>query len=426
MKKVCILTTFNSYDPSYSLNLVAETQIQMLLAGGYSPVVIANEGFKPEGAYADPRVVIEKCRKATASNQGILPDNWKDEVAELARQYQDVFEKHKVDVVITHDLIAQPAALVNNLAAREVAKKMPAVGWANVVHSVFSSNVASNILEVSKIGREPWPTKSKVIFPNSYDRPRVARNFRVEETDVLHIPHPTDICSFFSFEPELKQIIEEKNVLDKEIVLTFPTRLDAGKQPHVVIEIAAALKRMGSSVSFICLDFASTGGEKVTYRDSMKNLAIDRGLDDTEVIFLSEQHERYRYSGTKKTVMNLFAISNVFVLPSKSETYSLVAQEAGLSGNFMCLNFDFPVMRSVFGDGPKYFKFSSNIDINTGMDGATNTEYSNPAAYYDDIARYIRFMVKYDPVLAMKTKLRMTRSLQAVFRNYFEPMLYSF
>ena len=425
MKTVCVLTTFNSYDASYSLNLVAEDQIKMLLIGGYKPILIVNEGFEPKGAYADERVEIEKVFKATASNDGILPSTWKDEVKKLEVAYQEIFEKHKVDVVITHDLISQPAALVNNMAGREVAKKMPKISWKNFVHSVFSSNVESNILEVSKAGRMPWPN-SNLVFPNSYDRSRLARNFNVEEPTVLTVPHPTDVLSFFDFENPLRKIIEDKNVLDKEVVLVYPCRLDNGKQPHVIIEIAAALKRLGTSVCAIIVDFASTGGAKVDYRNSMKDLAVERGLNDEEAFFLSEQDPVYKYSGTKKTISNLFSISNVFVLPSKSETYSLVAQESALCGNFMILNFDFPVMREIYGsEHPKFFKFSSNIDINTGMDGATNTEYSDPLAYYEDIARYVKFTVRNDRVLAMKTKIRRERNLAAVFRNYFEPMLYS-
>src|SRR3990167_2438257 len=118
-KKVCVLTTFNGYDASYSLNLVAEDQIKMLLSGGYSPVLVVNDGFVPKGAYADPRVVVEQVPKATASNEGIIPPTWRDEVKLLAGKYREIFERHKIDVVITHDLISQPAALINNLAGRE-------------------------------------------------------------------------------------------------------------------------------------------------------------------------------------------------------------------------------------------------------------------------------------------------------------------
>ena len=42
-----------------------------------------------------------------------------------------------------------------------------------------------------------------------------------------------------------------------------------------VLRTAAALKRQGRSVRAICLDFHSTGGDKVTYRNWLKGLAID-------------------------------------------------------------------------------------------------------------------------------------------------------
>jgi hypothetical protein len=47
-----------------------------------------------------------------------------------------------------------------------------------------------------------------------------------------------------------------------------------------VLRTAAALKRQGRSVRAICLDFHSTGGDKVTYRNWLKGLAIDLGLNE--------------------------------------------------------------------------------------------------------------------------------------------------
>lgn len=419
MKKIAIFTSFDSYDAAYSLNLVAEDQVKMLLVGGYEPVVVVNEGFKPEGAYALPGVLLEKVPKATASNQGILPDNWKDEVDSLSAKYEDIVVRHGVKTAITHDFISQPAALVHNLALRKVGERQPGLSFLHWVHSVFSSNVGSNVLEAAKIGRSKWPN-SKIVFPNAYDRPRVARSFNVEEGDVLHVPHPIDIAGFYNFPEPLRRVIEEREILDKDIIIVYPCRLDRGKQPHFIIEIAAALKRFGSSVSFICCDFSSTGGDKVTYREEMKARADALGLDDTDVVFLSEAAKEYSYNAPRSVMMGLFSISNVFILPSKSETYSLVAQEAAIAGNFLILNHDFFPLRSIYGEDPKYYRFSANIGLD-GLDGSTDVEYNDPQKYWEDVAKYIRYQVRFNRVLALKTKIRKTRNLRAVFRDYLEP-----
>lgn len=423
MKNIGILTNFTSYDPSYSLNLVAEDQIKMLVAGGYKPIFIAEEGFKAEGAYLNENVIIEFVPHVTASNSGILPDTWKDEVEMLSRKYIEIIERHKINVMITHDIVSQPAALVPNLAARKAGEAHKSVKWLGWVHSVFSSNVESNVMEAAKIGRSPWPN-GKIVFPNAYDRPRVARNFHVEEDDVLHVPHPIDIAGFYGFHPALAKMIDERGVLDKDVIIVYPCRLDRGKQPHFIIEIAAALKRFGSSVSFICCDFSSTGGDKVTYREEMKARAEELGLDETDVIFLSEAIEEFKYNAPRSVMMGLFSISNVFILPSKSETYSLVAQEAALAGNFLILNHDFFPIRSIYGEEPKYFRFSANIGLD-GFDGSTDVQYAEPQKYWEDVARYIRWQVKNNRVLALKTKIRKTRSLRAVLRDHLEPIIFA-
>jgi hypothetical protein len=123
-------------------------------------------------------------------------------------------------------------------------------------------------------------------------------------------------------------------------------------------------------------------------------------------------------------VRDLMLLSNVFILPSRSETYSLVAQEAILCKNFIILNFDFSPMRSIYGENAKYFKFSSGIDALSGMDGETNTKYGDEDAYFGYIARYINYELANNRVLALNTKIRKERNLKTVFRNHLEPLLY--
>jgi len=102
-----------------------------------------------------------------------------------------------------------------------------------------------------------------------------------------------------------------------------------------------------------------------------------------------------------------------------------VEQEAALFGNLMILNYDFPPMRSIYGEGPKYYKFSSNINLLDGSDGATNTEYGNRGNYFEDIARWADFYIDHDRAIRMKTWARTQRSLPAVYEKFLAPILYA-
>jgi glycosyltransferase involved in cell wall biosynthesis len=312
------------------------------------------------------------------------------------------------------------------VAARKVAAERPDLLWLHWVHSATTPGLLNTKADYLDQVRTKFP-HSFVVFPNEYSRPRVARNFGYDEADVKCVPHPIDIPEFFNFHPVTKRLALEKNILGADLVMTLPARLDRGKQVEFPIRIAASAKQMGRSVRFICFDFHSTGDEKVEYREWLEGLARKRGLNEQEVTFMSQFDEETRVSAPRRMIRDMLMVSNAFVLPSRSETYSLVAQEAAACGNILVLNFDFPPMRDIYGSKhPLYAKFSSNIDAMTGMDGDTVVEY-NPSVdtYCNDIAGRVLYEVENNRGIAMRTRTRKTRNLRYIFKNYLEPLLYA-
>jgi len=411
MKKVAILTNFSGYYRAYSLNIVAEKQVKMLVENGYQPKVIVMEGFKPEGAYSLEGVEMCYTPRIKCFNEWKKDEDFDKDVVEIRASLEQHLKD--VDIVISHDLFFQAAMWKYDVVARELAKKYSKIRWLHWVHSATSADNR----------KEKFPN-SFVVYPNSYDVPRVAKAFGYEEDEVKVVPHPIDIPDFFGFHPLSTKITEEKNLLNSDVICTYPLRLDRGKQPEMCIKTMAQLKKMGKSVRMIFVDFHSTGKDKNEYREELKSIAISKGLNNYEVLFISEQDESLKLESPRQMVKDFMCISNVFILPSRSETFSLVAQEAGLTGNFMVLNFDFPPMRSIYGDYPIYRKFSSNINVNDGMDGETNTKYGDEDAYFRDIAGYINYMLEHDRVLAMRTKIRKDFNMHAVFKKYLEPLMY--
>jgi hypothetical protein len=163
----------------------------------------------------------------------------------------------------------------------------------------------------------------------------------------------------------------------------------------------------------------------VEYRKEMKQMAINIGLSPSELTFTSDISKECALGVPRKVVRDLMLISNVFILPSRSETYSLVAQEAGLCKNLLVLNYDFPPMRSIYGENALYAKFSSNIDITTGLDGNTDTQYQPSfEAYAHDQAARILYYIEHEKCISMATKLRKTRNPQAIFKRQIEPLFY--
>jgi len=428
VKRVAILTNFNSCDQAYSLNRVVQDQIKMLTKAGYEPIVIVAKASlwdNPPENYGLPGVELRYVPNVPVSNEVKTDETFDQDVISLRSAIAEALEG--VDVVLTHDIIYQPAALKHNVASRMIAKEKPNLLWLHWIHSATSPYTLINLRDYFKdeylnVLQTPFPN-SFYIFFNDYSIPRIAKNFGVGEEDVKVVHHPTDYCRFFRFSPALEEIVDDKKMLFADAICVFPARLDRGKQVEMAIKIMASLKKLGRSVKMIVVDFHSTGGDKVTYREELKHIGIDWGLNEDELLFTSDLRPEWKYEVPQEIVSQLQVMANVFVMPSKSESYSLVTQEAALAFSVGVLNSDFPPFRDIFGSGPFYQQFSSNIDALTGQDGETTTKYENEKGYMEDIARKINYELSFNRVLTWNMRLRKERNLEAIFRNELEPLI---
>ena len=420
-----ILTDFFSVDPAYSLLRVVETQIAMLKWSDERFYVIVDEAFPENPGGVWKGVEIHRIPGVPRSNVVRIDETWEQDIEELHGTLLDIFLKTKTDVVITHDLIYQPALVKHHIAARRVAKKLLGIKWLHWVHSATPVyQIAPEHRELAEL-REPFPFSFKIVFPNEYDCARVAHNYGIDESRVLYVPHATNITEFLDMHPVTARMCWETDILMSDYIGCYPARLDRGKQVEIVIEVFGYIKDMGYNVTLVIADFHSTGGDKVAYREQLKAIAKEHNLKvGNDLIFMHDYDPSTRVSSPRQVIRDLFAISDLFILPSRSETYSLVAQEAALMGNALVLNFDFPPIRSVYQGDALYFKFSSNIDALTGMDGETNTSYSDRASYMRMVAkRAIAYMDH--PVLRQRRRIRKTRNPIAVYRDYLQPILYN-
>ncbi len=430
MKRVCIATTFTGHDPAYSLCNVAADQIRMLLYGGYKPVVIVKEGFRIEDIYAHPDVTVRYIPIVPASNYiGEAVDaTFKADVEKLRLAL--IEDLKDIDVVFTHDLIYQPESLKLNFAARQAIKDdehIAKIKWLHWVHSATGPQTLGKELqqgdEYYKTVTQKFPN-SFVVFPNGYSIPRVARDFGYEEDQVKVVHHPTNLPGLCGWEELVTKLVMEKNMLSADAIAIYPIRLDRGKNVEVVIKIMAQLKKLDYTVRVVIVDFHSTGGDKVTYREELKQMALDWGLNDFDLTFTSEFHESWRVSVPHKVIHDLFELSNVFIMPSKSETYSLITQEAGLLGNLLMLNHDFAPFRDIYGKDAIYKQFSSNIGFD-GLDGNIDTTYGDEKGYYHDCAMRIKYEIENNLVLAQQRHLRKFRNPSWIFKNELEPLFFS-
>jgi len=425
MKRVAIETTFSSYSEAYSLNRVVMNQIRMLIDHNYKPVVIVGEKFKPVQDYADPAVEIRHIPDVPVFNEVKMDPTFDQDVGAIERELSKALKD--IDVVLTHDIIYQPAAVKHLVASKRIAKRRPGLRWLHWIHSATSPYTLQNLRplfvdEYANIIGEKFPN-SFYIFFNHYSIPRIAQNFKVNDQDVKIVHHPTDIKTFYKIEDESWELIKRKKILGADIICTYPIRLDRGKQVEKVIKTIASFKKLDKSVRLIIIDFHSTGGDKVVYRDECKKVAVDWGMTEDDLIWLSEEKSDWNVEVPYQVVADFMKLSNVFIMPSVSESYSLITQEAGLSGVIMAANFDFPPFRDIFGWPPHQFKFSSNIDLLTGLDGDTTTTPNNEKGWYLDVAKVLNYDLENERSIYLKTFLRQKRNLDYVFEHELGPLI---
>lgn len=439
-KNVAIFTTFSDFQKAYSLNIVVQDQLKMLTRNGYKPILIVMGSFEAPGdtMYHHEDVTIRTIPVVPVHNQVKKDESFDEDVDAIYQSLSSALEG--VDVCITHDIIYQNAALKHNFAARRFAQDNDQIRWLHWIHSATSPVTLNNLRpyfndEYLNLVRKEFPNSYYVFF-NDYSKPRIAENFGINQELVKTVHHPTDICDFLGISPEVEAVVDRKNMLSADAMCTYPIRLDRGKQVEYVIKTMAQLKEFDMDVRVVIIDFHSTGGDKVTYRDNLKQIAIDWGLNPQEITFTSEASEAWEHEVPRHVVRDFMLLSNVFIMPSVSESYSLITQEAGIVKSVVVLNQDFPPFRDIFGSNAIFRKYSSNIDVMTGMDGNTNTDYgpdnvspeergAHEKRYHHETAGMIASKLRDSGPMEMSRHLIKNRNLDTVFKNELEPLLYA-
>lgn len=424
---VCIATSFYCWDPSYSLISVVESQIKMLVdIGDYKIKVLVDEQFPVDDApdiWRHPNVTLERIPPFHKDNDGILPPDYQEQVEKLYNSLKEILKD--CSVVLTHDLVLQPAEILYNLAVRRLAEERNDLHFLHMSHSATAPSVRCSDEKAREIIQQPFPGDAIMLYPNDWDRKRVSINYKYPLDRIKCVHHPIDIPEYLGFHEWTRELVKEKDLLNADIMAVYPIRLDRGKQVEFPIRILAAIKKKGRDVRLVVMDFSSTGGDKIIYREELKRIAKEEGLDDKEITFMSEWQEKTHLHSPRQMVRDLMLISNLYIHASTSETYSLTTQEAIICKNLIVLNHHFPPMRDIYGsDNIIYYPFGSAVNVLDGEDGATNININDKDKHFENIANEIIYFIENNPVLAEHTFIKKHRNLNYIFEKEFEPLLY--
>ncbi len=388
MLNVGVLTCFGGSDSAYSLVNVVATQLKMLLAGGYRPVLFVKPGFTGSGVWADPRIEVRHVTPDQLSVDGL-------------------------DVVLCHDVVFLTQNADYGAAVRRLAQSSSVV-WLHWQHSRGDSAV------------EPC-ANSWYCYPNRGDLGHVAQLNGAALERVVYVPHPLDF-DYLGWPDLAIRIAEDLSFPFVDVSGILPTRLDRQKQVEKAVRLYAGVKRAGRSVCFLVADAYATGERFIEYRKDVTAIARELGLSDREVVFLSEWYSECNLRTPREVIKALLEMSNVFVQPSNAETSSLVAMEAALAGNLIVINADFPPIAhlykkalsmpfgSVFHD-TQYYRNMKTAD-------GREIKVPDPQAFWNDQARDI-LLPALDGQLTLAVKRQQLRERwpSRVFNDHLEPAM---
>jgi len=326
------------------------------------------------------------------------------------------------DFIFTHDLLFTgwnlPYAKGIYLASRH--PEMAQVRWFHWVHSIPTAQ------------RDWWNIKSygprhSLIFPNRTNQLNVAVQFCGDLEDVKVIPHIKDLRSWFEFAPDTWKFFDIfPSVMGSEIVQVYPASTDrlTAKRVDVLIRIFSYLKKAGKSV---CLIVANQWAAKKATGRSVKEpgnedisrmikLATRNGLRLNEnLIFTSDWSDEFKNGIPRRILRELMLCSNLFVYPTREESFGLIGPEAALSGSkLMVLNKSLTMQMEVHGGTGLYCNF-----------GAFDQPFSHPdpSAYYRDLANLIIAKMNSDEAIRSATHHRLKHNMDYIYLNYYAPLM---
>ena len=205
--------------------------------------------------------------------------------------------------------------------------------------------------------------------------------------------------------------------MQADVVQIYPASTDrlTSKRVHEVMLIFKEIKAKGFSICLVIANQWATGRQRKEDVNRYRQIASRNGLKvDEEVIFTSEWRPEYATGLPKEIVRELFLCSNLFIFPTREESFGLVAPEAALSGVLMVLNKSLQMQFEVNGYQGLYFDFGSYHH---------QFKPDNAAAYYKDVAQIILGRMRENEAICSKSFMRQNYNYDRLYEREYSTVM---
>lgn len=426
--RVAILTMFNGVSKIYSLANVVAEHITMMLQNGLDVVLVVNEQFDDNskyGIYLDERIEYRKIVN-TLDGKQIKWIDYRDPRMKLHESFYreaDVISESMIEalsdvsVCFMHDILYQGWHYVHNVAIRKAQKKLPDIKFIAFTHS-FPVNRPLTLSEDMKYRYIPMDN-TIFVYPSYSGIEALAKQYDVAEGLCRVIYNSLSLTE--NMTDAVKYLHSQVNLLDTDILIIYPARLTTGKQSEKIAALAGAITTLTEkTVKIVFCDFKCMDTDPNMYKTAIRAVGDSYGLNSKNIVFTSDYG--FNDGFPRESVLELFTLSNLYICPSKSESFGLSVIEAASRGNFLVLNENVPAL-SELGKNLKAY-FMEWDARNLGYDIKAHHSPSE-AAYYGENARNIINMMYSDKAIFAKTKIRTRFSDQWIWNNQIKPLIYS-
>ncbi len=427
--KVGILTMFNGLASIYSLVNVVADHIRMLLDGGEEVSLFVCEDLpekEKSGIYLDPRIKwVKVCNRYNgkqihwrdySSPEMDIHKNFMEEAEAIGK---DLTVKLKeIDVCIMHDIHYQGWHLVHNVAVRYAAIRLPRLRFIAVTHSLPDESQVNNQVSWPHSARYTPMKNTIYAYPTECGLPSLSRQYQVNQSACRVLNNSLDLIGNMS--DQVVDLHNKVDLLSPDILIVYPGRFTKGKKFEKVAMLAGAIETVSSlSVKVVFSEFSALDTNSVHYKAEIWKAGKSCGIDPEHLIFVSDYG--YPMGLRRDSILDLFTLSNLFICPSTSESFGLIALEAAAMGNFLVLNEAVPALKEL-GDtlGAYFLRWDArNFGYST-----QESYYPSEKAYYEEHGKIIVEAMTKNQVIQAKRKVRQRYSPKWVYENQLKKMLY--
>jgi glycosyltransferase involved in cell wall biosynthesis len=414
-----VITTFQYYAAGYSLMNLVRSQLRQLYRAGYETHFVTGTNFGDEAIKEYKEATVHQILPVghlTDYRTDQLEDQHVDLVSDSAQALIKFIDDTGVNLMLTHDIVFLGWHWPYALAVQEASRERPDVKWLHWIHSVPTG--FNPIWDINRYG-----PNHKLVFPNQTDALRVGEQFRGKIEHVVPIHHVKDIREFAQFSEASCRFIDEYDLMSADVIQIYPASVDRlhAKGVDYLIRVFGAMKTFfHKNVRLvICNQWCNVDKHRETVEKTIQTGKKYGLKPDKDLIFSSrfevDRDPNWEVGLPEKMVAELMMLGNLFMFPTREESFGLVLPEASLMGGALIVsNASLDMMREITGGNSLAWDF-----------GSFYRDYHNDDqdAYFKGIAQIILGKMQSESAIRHKTFMRQKYNLDYIFKHELEPAM---